>query len=258
MQPIIRDQFTGAAANPVKAEQLIPPNEIQATLVSAVNHQEWDPKFAPPEGQEGMGGADQGTELAGFKRDFMETGGPLQNILSQFTSGGTPTDIGHALTRMAYRQQSQSAGSFTREMALILRDRIAPDYLATMAETQVHPVTTADIVKALRKGGNEPVMEELDKRVNDKTEPGDIPKLLQQIDIYFEDIGDDDLSEAANKMRQNASTLLAEEQEARTQSVQTIAAQWRHEEGESGQPLREFLNAAPAGTPGAMAPRRLN
>lgn len=229
-------------------------DDLRQTMRDCIIRQEWDDVFAPPEGVAGRGGADPMTELKGFKRDADPM--IVEPMLAKFPQGGSAMDIADGLTELAYEQKNASAGAFARNMALNIRQRIAPDYLDIKAADAQPKASGDDIIQHLRDNADSPdseqIIDNLAARLVDKGDvtPDKIVDELQRIGDEYARTGDDFLADEADIVRDEAKKRIAAD--TNNDQTKTLAQQWKAEERNWQNPLQDKLKQQPApGTPKA-------
>lgn len=236
-------------------------DDLRQTMRDCIIRQEWEDHFAPPEGVAGRGGADPVTELKGFKRDADPM--IIEPMLAKFPQGGSTMDIADGLTELAYEQKNASAGAFARNMALNIRDRIAPDYLETRAADAQPKASGSDIIQHLRDNAESPdsgqIIDNLAARLVDKGDitPEKVVDELKRIGDEYAHTGDDFLADEADIVRDEAKKRIAAD--TNNDQTKTLAQQWRAEERNWHNPLQDKLKqtTAPSAPKQAMAAKGL-
>lgn len=236
-------------------------DDLHKTMRDCIIRQEWEDHFAPPEGVHGRGGADPTTELKGFKRDADTM--IIAPMLEKFPQGGSAMDIADGLTELAYSQKNASAGAFARNMALNIRDRIAPDYLENKAADTLPKSSGSDIIQHLRDNAESPdseqIIDNLAARLVDKSDvsPDKVVDELQRIGDEYARTGDDFLADEADIVRDEAKKRIAAD--TNNDQTKTLAQQWKAEERNWQNPLQDKLKqtTAPATPKQAMAAKGL-
>jgi len=218
--------------------------KLEQTIRDSLIRQEWEPEFAPPEGQFGRGGADPSTELKGFKKDAQSM--IVQPLLSAFPKGGSAMDIGDKLTEIAYRQQNASAGAFARNMLLILRNRIAPDYLLQKAQSEFTGIQASELIseldQKLTSGDSKEIIDNLKIRIQSKTNitTDTLVKELKNIGDEYQHSGDDFLADESDLVRDEAKSIIKNHNNAN--KIQSLAQKWQADEKTWRNPLADKIS----------------
>ena len=227
--------------------------QLKVMIQDTIIRQEWEPAFAPPEGQFGQGGADPDTELKGFKKDAQSM--IVEPMLNAFRSGGTSTEIGEALTAIAYQQQNASAGAFARNMALNIRDRLAPNFLEQKLDGMVQRTSPTEAMAQLERNITSPDGQEIMANLAARTinSPNTtMEKLLIELDDMareYDNRGDDFMAEEADMVKDRVQQIITADNKksADPSMVQKLKSQERNWENP--------IQVKPLGTTSALPPK---
>lgn len=184
-------------------------SQIRQIMVRHKGDQQMLPEYLPPEAQNGKG-ADEHTELLGFKRDFDAY---IQGTLEKFPTGASRDDLAKHLTEQADMQGDTSAGPYLRATLLEVREIIAPGYGQPKQESNVMDAATA--IEALKQKHSDreswTILHEAEQQLpRQNATAEDLTRALRHVGDDYQKSGDDYMAETADILRDSLKGIQAQ------------------------------------------------